>query len=156
MLKSSLVSASSSIAQSSAWLRVVRVENAFFWAELIADNTCATASCGAGATGCHTNALARLFMKQPLLKFSLPVSHLSLAKGDQVLVCFPERRLMFLSLLTYGVALISLLLGVALGQFLGGDGLAFVFGCLALLISWFLLNRHFLNLTPQIQEIRRE
>lgn len=137
-----------------AWLKVVRVSDSYFWAESVPENSCATASCGAsGAGGCQTNAFARLLSKSPLLKFPLPDA-ITLAVADEVLVAISGKQLLQLTIWGYGGALFALIVGVALGQWWGGDALALVLGLLMLLLSWIVLNRYFLTLNPQVREVK--
>ncbi len=136
-----------------AWLKVVRVDGAYFWADLVPDNACATGGCGASGTGCQTNAFARLLTKQPLLKFPLP-AHINLQINDQVLMSLPEETLFQMTWWVYGASMLALIAGVALGVWLSGDGLGLLLGIVFLSGTWMILNRYFSRHQPQIIEVK--
>lgn len=135
-----------------AWLKVVRVDGASFWAESVPDNACATGGCGASGAGCQTNAFARLLTKQPLLKFPLP-THITLQVNDRVLMSLPEETLFQLTWWVYSASLLALIAGVAVGVYLSGDGLGVLLGIIALSGTWIILNRYFSRHQPQIIEV---
>jgi positive regulator of sigma E activity len=137
-----------------ARLQVIEVTEEHFFAQPIPDNGCTTGHCGAGGLGCQTNAFARLlFPQSPRLKFSIP-AHMKIKQGDEVLVDMAQDRLLWMSLSVYGGSLLTLIAGIALGQYWWGDWGGLTLGILALLSSWHILNRYFVRFSPEIIDIK--
>ena len=119
-----------------------------------AQSACHSAGCGASGIGCQTNAFARLLNRAPALKLNLPLTQ-SVNVGDALLLSLSQKALIQLSLMAYGVPLLALLLGMALGQGLADDLGALVLGSLLLLSSWYLVGKLNIACTPKVHDIHR-
>jgi positive regulator of sigma E activity len=117
-------------------------------------NSCSTGGCGASGLGCQTNAFARLLKRAPALKLSLPIEQ-KVNVGDVLLLSLSASALMRLSLMAYGLPLLALLFGMAIGQLLLDDKGALLFGGFALLSSWYLIGKLNIDCTPSVQDIQR-
>lgn len=115
---------------------------------------CQTGGCGAGGLGCQTNAFARLLKRAPALKLKLSPDQ-SFRIGDALLLSLSQRALIRVSLMAYGMPLLALLVGMALGQFIAEDIGALVIGAFSLLSSWYLIGKLNVSCTPQVHDIKR-
>lgn len=117
-------------------------------------SACHTGGCGAsGSLSCQTNAFARLFARAPAL--TLTLTQADIAVGDQLLLSLSRSSLMRMSLLAYAFPLLCLLIGLAIGQFFGGDWGAFYVGISCLLFSWLLVGKTTVSITPTVIKIQR-
>lgn len=119
-----------------------------------AQSACHGGGCGAGGLGCQTNAFARLLKRAPALKLYLPLAE-SVNVGDALLLSLSQSALIRLSLMAYGVPMLALLLGLALGQEIAQDLGALLLGIFSLLSSWYLVGKLNLACTPKVHEIHR-
>ena len=75
--------------------------------------------------------------------------------GDRLLLSLSQQALMKLSLMAYGLPLLALLVGMALGQKLADDVGALMLGGAALLSSWYLVGKLNVSCTPKVHDIQR-
>ncbi len=118
------------------------------------DSACHSGGCGAGGLGCQTNAFAHLLKRAPALKLPLSLAE-GVGVGDRLLLSLSQQALMKLSLMAYGLPLLALLVGMALGQKLADDVGALMLGGAALLSSWYLVGKLSLDCTPSVHDIHR-
>lgn len=119
-----------------------------------AHSACHSGGCGAGGLGCQTNAFARLLKRAPALKLTLPLTEV-VEVGDALLLSLSQQALIKLSLMAYGIPLVALLVGMALGQLWADDWGALCVGVLSLLSSWYLVGKLSMDAKPQVHDIYR-
>lgn len=117
-------------------------------------SSCHTGGCGANGLGCQSNAFARLLTRPPALTLKLPATE-SVSVGDALLLSLSQQALVKFSLMAYGVPLLALLVGMALGQILADDWGALCLGSLWLLSSWYLVGKLSMDAKPQVHDIQR-
>lgn len=96
-------------------------------------------------SGCGTHSFAKLSGNQSI---ELDVANaLEAREGDVVLVAIPEQGLMLASMLMYLLPLVTLFVGVLLGQWLGiaGDAGLVVFGGIGLAAGFFMVRQQALK-----------
>jgi len=137
-----------------AWVHIRKITADTLWLEVLPKSACAS-QCGASGVGCQTNVFSNLFHRQPMLQIPAPVGH-ELSVGDTLMLSLPEHALIRLALMAYGVPLLSLLVGLGLGQYLMGDWLALGMGLTLMLLTWIMLNNLTIHVTPEIHEHRKQ
>lgn len=140
--------------QEQTWVVVRKRFQDVAFVEIVSDSQsgCATSQCGASGVGCQSNAFVGLFSSAPLLKIKDVPTEVSI--GDRLFLSLPRSAVFQLAFLGYGLPLLTLLLGLWLGQSLMGDWGALAFGLCALLLTWWVIGRLGLDIEPKILEVQ--
>jgi positive regulator of sigma E activity len=137
-----------------AWVHIRKMSANALWLEVLPQIGCGSA-CGASGVGCQTNVFSSLFHRQPMLQIPLPAGY-DLSVGDTLMLSLPDHALIRLALMAYGLPLLSLLVGLWLGQTLMGDWLALGLGLTLMLLTWIMLNKLTIHVMPEIHEHRKQ
>lgn len=124
--------------------RVQRVEGGLAWVEIVRSSGCGRCS-EAGGCGMSCSAKPATYV--------LPANE-TVAVGDEVLVSAPEQASFFAALMSYGVAIATLLFGALFAGWLGNDSdlsvaLGAAFG-LVIAIIWLRFARPRPSLLPSL------